>query len=367
MTDRSIDGILRLARPEILALEPYRHASADHSLQRLHANESPWPPPFADDGAGGTATGAATGTPLNRYPPPQPRELSTALGRAWGVEADQILIGRGSDEGIDLLTRAFCAAARDRVVLCPPTFGMYAVAARIQGAAVQAVPLRAEDGFSLDVPGIVAAIDAGAKIVWLCTPNNPTGNALHRRDIETLLDASAGRALLVVDEAYAEFSDAPPWTLEVARHPQLVTLRTLSKAHGLAGARVGAVVAHPEIIALLRRIVPPYAVPGPTLDAALAALTPATLAVTQARVLSLIAERQRLATGLSRLAVVRKVWPSDANFLLVDFDDAGAALGRLHAAGVLVRDFRGYHGLGEALRLTVGTPGQNDLMLRSLA
>jgi histidinol-phosphate aminotransferase len=362
MTEPAVERLLQLARPEILALDPYRHASADHSLHRLHANESPWEPPFA-----AAAPHGSSRTPLNRYPPPQPPELAAALARAWGVEPDQILIGRGSDEGIDLLTRAFCAAGRDTVVVCPPTFGMYAVAARIQGAALHAVPLRTEDGFAPDVPGITAAIEAGAKIVWLCTPNNPTGDALPRRDIETLLGACAGRALLVVDEAYAEFTGTAPWTLEVSRHPQLVTLRTLSKAHGLAGARVGAVVAHPAIIALLRRIVPPYAVPGPTVDAALAALSPAALAVTAERVRALVAERRRLAAGLSGLPGVRKVWPSAANFLLVDFDDAGTALGRLHAARLLVRDFRGHHGLGESLRLTVGTPAQNDLLLRSLA
>ena len=220
MTADDIGRVLALARPEILALDPYRHASADHSLQRLHANESPWAPPFASETDAADATvPSRPRTPLNRYPPPQPPALAAALAEAWGVEARQILIGRGSDEGIDLLTRAFCAAGRDSVVTCPPTFGMYAVAARIQGAAVQAVPLRADAGFSLDVPGIVAALDAGAKIVWLCTPNNPTGNALARGDIEQLIQASAGRALLTIDEAYAEFADAPAWTREVARHP----------------------------------------------------------------------------------------------------------------------------------------------------
>lgn len=357
MSTGGIDQILALARPEILALEPYRHASADHALQRLHANESPWAPPTA----GGSST------PLNRYPPPQPPELIAALAEVWGVRPDQVLLGRGSDEGIDLLTRAFCTAGRDAVVICPPTFGMYAVAARIQGAAVHAVPLRADRGFALDVDGVIAAIGSGAKIVWLCTPNNPTGNALARDDIHRILAAAAGCTLVVVDEAYAEFQGSPPWTLQIAHHPELVTLRTLSKAHGLAGARVGAVIAHPQIIALLRRIVPPYAVPGPTLDAALAAAAPAVLAVTQARIETLITERRRLADGLAALAGVRKVWPSDANFLLVEFVSAGDALARLHAAGLLVRDFRGYHGLGETLRLTVGTPTQNDLMLRSLA
>lgn len=360
MSDPDIGQVLALARPDILALEPYRHASADHALQRLHANESPWEPSSA-------AAAAPPRSPLNRYPPPQPPALVAALARTWSTGIDQILVGRGSDEGIDLLTRVFCAAGRDRVVVCPPTFGMYAVAARIQGAGVHEVPLRRDPDFALDVPGVISALDGGTKIVWLCSPNNPTGGALADADIAAVLDAAAGRAMVVVDEAYAEFIAGRSWTVDAGRPPHLVTLRTLSKAHGLAGARVGAVIAHPQVIALLRRVVPPYAVPGPTLDAALAALTPPALAVTRERTAVLVAERERLAARLALVAGVRCVHRSEANFLLVEFEDAGTALSRLQAAGLLVRDFRGYQGLGETLRLTVGTPDQNELMLRSLS
>ena len=283
------------------------------------------------------------------------------------MSAEQILVGRGSDEAIDLVTRAFCAARIDSVVVCPPTFGMYAVAARIQGAAVRRVPLDASRGFAPDLAGIRSALDAGAKLVWLCTPNNPTGTAIARADVEAVLAAAAGRALVIVDEAYGEFTDGPSWTQEVARHPGLATLRTLSKAHALAGARVGAIVAAPEIVALLRRIVPPYAVPGPTLRASLAALQPAALAVTAERIALLRRERERLAAALAALPTVTKVWPSTANFLLVEWRDAADALARLRAAGLVVRDFRAYDGLGQALRLTVGTPAENDRMLEVLA
>jgi histidinol-phosphate aminotransferase len=226
--------------------------------------------------------------------------------------------------------------------------------------------LLAEQGFAFDLPGIRRALDQGPKIVWLCSPNNPTGNALASADIEAVLAAASGRAVVVVDEAYVEFTGETPWTLAVARYPHLITLRTMSKAHGLAGARLGALIAHPDIIGLLRRIVPPYAVAGPTLDAALAALSPASLAVTTARIGELVRERGRLAAALSRSKRVRRVFPSDANFLLVQFDDAGAALQSLQDSGVLVRDFRRQSRLVEALRLTVGTPVQNDLMIRSL-
>ena len=353
-----IEAVLALAREDIRALEPYKNASWEPGFTRLHANESPWPPAFDTTADGGS---------LHRYPQPQPPELLQALAGAWAVDPSQLLVGRGSDEAIDLVTRAFCAAGRDSVVVCPPTFGMYAVAARIQGAAVRRVPLQAERGFALDVPGIRAAIDAGAKIVWLCTPNNPTGTAPVREDILAVLDAAVGRALVVIDEAYAEFAEGPCWTAQVTRYPQLATLRTLSKAHALAGARMGAIIAAPAVIALLRRIVPPYAVPGPSLRASLDAMRPDALAVTAERVSLLRRERARLAAGLAGCHGVARVWPSAANFLLVEWRDAGDALARLRAAGLLVRDFRGYDGLGQALRLTVGSPAQNDRMLEVLA
>ena len=228
--DADAAAVLQLARADIRALEPYRHASADRSLIRLHANESPWPPIAAPTGTVGA---------LNHYPPPQPPELLEALARAWGITPAQILVGRGSDEGIDLLTRAFCAAGQDSVVVSTPTFGMYAVAARIQGASILDVPLLAEQGFAIDLPGIRRALDQGPKIVWLCSPNNPTGNALASADIEAVLAAASGRAVVVVDEAYVEFTGETPWSLAVARYPHLITLRTMSKALGLAGARLG--------------------------------------------------------------------------------------------------------------------------------
>jgi histidinol-phosphate aminotransferase len=361
---RGIDAVLALAREDIRSLEPYKNASWEPTFTRLHANESPWPPAFdAEPAADGTPD---TGT-LHRYPQPQPPELLQALASAWEVDPAQVLVGRGSDEAIDLVTRAFCAAGRDSVVVCPPTFGMYAVAARIQGAAVRPVPLDAARGFALDVPGVCAALDAGAKIIWLCTPNNPTGTELAREDILAVLSAAEGRALVIVDEAYVEFTDGPTWTREVSRYPGLATLRTLSKAHALAGARMGAIVAAPEIIALLRRIVPPYAVPGPSLRASLAALRPDALAVTARRIAVLTAERERLVAALAVAPGVTRIWPSAANFLLVEWRDAAEALARLRAAGLLVRDFRGYGGLGQALRLTVGSPEQNDRMLEVLA
>jgi histidinol-phosphate aminotransferase len=344
---------LQLARPEILALQPYSHASWDPRLERLHANESPWRVPGDDSEAG-----------LNRYPEPQPRDLVAALAALYGVSPAQLLVGRGSDEAIDLLTRAFCAAGRDAVVVCTPTFGMYAVAARIQGAAVIDVPLCRDAGYGLDVAALKAALSPATKLVYLCTPNNPTGNELPEAQVLEVLRACEGRALVVVDEAYGEFATQPGHAARLAAHPHLVVLKTLSKAHGLAGARVGSLLASPAIVALLRKIIPPYAMAQPTVEAALKVLQPAAQAVSRSRVAATLAERERLAAGLAVLPAVLKVWPSAANFLLVEFRDAGAALAAIAAAGLLVRDFRGQ--IPGALRLTVGTPEQNERLLGSL-
>jgi histidinol-phosphate aminotransferase len=347
---------LALARPDIVALKPYAHAAWDPRLERLHANESPWRVP-----------GDASAAGLNRYPEPQPQALVEALAALYGVQPAQLLVGRGSDEGIDLLTRAFCTAGRDAVIVCPPTFGMYAVAARIQGAAVSSVPLRRDAGYALDLPAIRAALVPQVKLVYLCTPNNPTGNEIAEADVLAVLEACAGRALVVVDEAYGEFCGHAGHARRLAGFPHLVVLRTLSKAHGLAGARVGSLLAQPAIVALLRKIIPPYAMAQPTVEAALQALQPPAQAVARERIVATIAERARLAAALAPLPAVVRVWPSAANFLLVEFRDAGAALRAIMDAGLIVRDFRGTAGLGEALRLTIGTPEQNDRLLRSLA
>ncbi len=188
-------GILALARPDIVALKAYSHASWDPAFERLHANELPWRAETDRSQAG-----------LNRYPEPHPHVLARRLAALYDVPDEQLLPGRGSDESIDLLVRGFCRAGVDNVVICPPTFGMYAVAARIQGAEVREVPLLPGRGFALDTAGVLAACDTNTKIVFLCSPNNPTGNAMEPGAIEQLLRTLANRSLVVVDEAYIEFS-----------------------------------------------------------------------------------------------------------------------------------------------------------------
>ena len=349
-----MSNILALARPDIIALKAYSHASWDPAFERLHANELPWRAETDRSLAG-----------LNRYPEPHPQVLAQRLATLYGVKEQQLLPGRGSDESIDLLVRGFCRAGVDNVVICPPTFGMYAVAARIQGAAVREVPLLRESDFSLDAARVLKACDANTKIVFLCSPNNPTGNAMAPAAIEQLLAALTDRALVVVDEAYIEFSGDRSLTTELARFPNLVVLRTLSKAYGLAGARVGSLIAAPEIVALLGKVIPPYSIPQLTIEAVLATLGEGQLAIQRERVAQVRAERDRLSAALASCKPVQKVWPSVANFLLVDFAAPDAVLNATRNANLLIRDMRSVS--PQSLRITVGTIEQNDRLIRSLA
>lgn len=347
-------SVLDLARPEIRTLQPYSSArmEADGGQIMLNANESAWEP-MGEAGAG-----------CNRYPDPQPAALLQALAALYGVQREQLFVGRGSDEAIDLLVRAFCRAGQDAIVIQPPTFGMYAVCARIQNAAVIEAPL-AED-FSLDIPALLAAITPAVKLVFLCTPNNPSGRSIARADIEQVAQALAGRALLVVDEAYIEFSDQASAIALIGRYEHLAVLRTLSKAWALAGARIGSLVAHPDVIALIRRIMPPYPLPSPCVAAALAALSSSGQAAARAHIAIVREQRAFMCRSLIEQPGVREVLPSDANFLAVRFEDAGVVYQRLLQAGIVVRDVRRYPRLQDALRITLGAPDENAKVLAVL-
>jgi histidinol-phosphate aminotransferase len=347
-----VSWVADLARPEIVALQAYEPASSDPSLTRLHANELPWK---------GAADTSALG--LNRYPEPQSQALLQILAALYDAPVDTVLAGRGSDEMIDLLVRAFCHARRDAVVVCPPTFGMYAVAAHIQGARVIAAPLRREQGYTLDQGAVRDGCRADTKIVFVCSPNNPTGNLLSEACLLELADALHDHALLVVDEAYLEFTGRASMARHRARYPNIAVLRTLSKAHGLAGARCGTLIAHPEVIGLVKKVLPPYAVSQLSIEAVLAALEPGQLARRVEMIAAIRAERTQLAGALGALSGVTHVWPSEANFLLVEFADAAQALERARRAQLLVRDARHYPGLQHALRVTVGTAAENARLL----
>lgn len=346
--------VATVARPEIVALEAYQAATWDPRLTRLHANELPWRA-MADDSSWG----------LNRYPEPQSRALVQRLAHLYGVPTGSVLATRGSDEGIDLLVRAFCRAGRDAVLVCPPTFGMYAVSARIQGAQVISVPLRVLDGFALQPEAVLGAWTPETKLVFLCSPNNPTGNLLDSGAVLGLARALTARTLVVVDEAYVEFAGSDSLAQHLPECPNLVILRTLSKAHGLAGARCGAVLADPDVTGLLRKIIQPYAIPQLTVEAVLRVLEPGQLKGFVLRTARIRKERSRIAQALSTLPSVTRVWPSAANFLLAEFTDPGEALGRARAARLLVRDARTHSTLPAALRITLGTREQNNRLLRA--
>jgi len=347
-------SVLELARAEIRALVPYSSARMEAAGGELllNANESAWAP-FGD-----------AGLDCHRYPDPQPDALVEQLAGLYGVRAGQVLVGRGSDEAIDLLVRAFCRAGEDAILVQPPTFGMYAVCARVQHAAVVEAPLAAD--FALDVDAVLAALTPAVKLVFVCAPNNPAGAGVPREAIERLAQQLAGRALLVVDEAYVEFADGASAAGLLDRHEHLAVLRTLSKAWALAGARIGCLLAHTDVVALLRRILPPYPLPRPCVAAALQALSPAGQAAARERIGIVRAERSRVAEALQGLAGVRAVLPSQANFLTVRFDDAMAAYRQLFQAGIVVRDVRRYPGLHDALRITLGTPQENGRVLAVL-
>lgn len=351
-----MNHIHALARPELLNLKPYAHAAWLPSLTRLHANEAPWRP-SGDTGALG----------LNRYPEPQPAALLARFATLYGVPAANILATRGSDEGIDVLSRLFLRAGSDAILQCTPTFGMYQVAARIQGAEVIEVPLERADGWRLDPERLLAAWTPQIKIVYLCSPNNPTGNLLAPAVIAAVCAALAGKAVVVVDEAYIEWTTTPSVTAWLDRYPTLAILRTLSKAHALAGARVGALIAAPELIDLARRIIPPYCLSQPTIEAALRALEPLELTASRRKLDALLGERDYLRAGLAGSRLVERIWPSDTNFLLVESPDGDAFMRASIQGGLIVRDLRANPALPQALRVTVGTRQENDALLASLA
>lgn len=349
-------SVLELVRDDLRDFGGYSSARKEAKGGRilLNANESPWP-----------AAGDALG--LNRYPDPQPAQLLERLAKLYAVSADRLLVGRGSDEAIDLLVRALCPAGASSVLVSPPTFGMYEVCARVQGAAVLRVPLQRERDFRLDVETVLAALREDTRIVFVCSPNNPTGQSVDSASLDQLAQALCGRAVLVIDEAYAEFAPASTAIGLAQQFDHVAVLRTLSKAYALAGARIGSLIADPGLIRVLRALMAPYPLPLPCVQAALSALQPGALALAQSRVGLIQQERQRLSRRLRELPVVKQVWASDANFVLVAFADAAAIYQRALAAGIVLRAPAAASGLGDCLRISIGTPEENDAVLRLLA
>ncbi|HUR11047.1 MAG TPA: histidinol-phosphate transaminase [Flavitalea sp.] len=339
----------QLIRPNIKILEPYSSARDEFTGQAkvyLDANENSF------------------GSPLtkwyNRYPDPHQWKVKEKLSAIKGVPVPQIFLGNGSDECIDLLFRVFCEPAIDNVLICPPTYGMYEVTARINNVDVKKVNLT--PNFQLDLPAIEKAIDDHTKMIFLCSPNNPTGNNLSLEAIEAILNNYFG--LVVVDEAYINFSRYHSLSKLLPEYPNLVVLQTLSKAWGLAALRLGIAFSSGEICSLLSRIKPPYNISQSTQDLVLEALE--NVDQVNNMILEIVEQRKVLAEALNNVPRVQTVYPSDANFLLVKISDARACYEFLLKKGIVVRDRSRVILCDDCLRITVGTPLENQELIASI-
>ncbi len=346
-------SIVDLARPEIRELRPYAAAQQVDGTIRLNANESPLANPVDH-----------FRRPLNRYPEVRPAALTASMARRFGCADDEILVTRGSSEAIDLLVRCFCRAGTDSIVTTTPSFSMYEHYARIQGARFVGVPTRPERDFEIDVEDLLGACDANSKLLFVCSPNNPTGTTLPFADLRRLLEARAEASAVVVDEAYIEFADEDSALRLLPTYPNLVVLRTLSKALGFAGARCGAVIGRAPVIRMLSAIQAPYALSTPVVECVEDALGGAQLEAAGAAVRAIVDERERLARALGAYPFVRKVWPSSANFLLVQVDDADQVMHRCEQHRILLRHFGGE--LSDCVRISVGSADENALLLQAL-
>ncbi len=304
------------------------------------------------------------GSPLtkwyNRYPDPLQLKLKEKLSAIKGVPMENTFLGNGSDECIDVLQRAFCEPGIDNIIICPPTYGMYEVSANINNIAIKKVPLT--PAFQLDLPAIEEAVDDHTKMIFLCSPNNPTGNSLDREEIEIVLNNYFG--LVVIDEAYINFSRFRSFTQELKDYPNLVVMQTLSKAWGLAALRIGMTFASEEIIQVMNKIKPPYNINQASQELAMQALDEVDQVNTMIK--DIVEQREVLRNALASLPIVQKIYPSDANFLLVKVVNAKAIYDYLLTEGVVVRDRSRVILCEGCLRITVGTPDENVTLVELL-
>ncbi len=304
------------------------------------------------------------GSPLpanyNRYPDPLQLDVKDAISKIKGVPIENTFLGNGSDEAIDLLFRAFCNPGKDNVIILPPTYGMYEVSAGINDVEVRKVNLTPD--FQLDLEKIAETIDTNTKMIFICSPNNPTGNSLNRTDIETILANFKG--LVVIDEAYINFAKQKTFIQELTEYANLVVLQTFSKAWGLAALRLGMAFSSTHVIDILNKVKPPYNINQATQDLALVALQ--NIQQVNEWIKLTVNERDRLGNALSRLENVEKVYPSDANFILVKIEDAHNIYNQLVEQGIIVRDRSKVVLCDDCLRITVGTVEENNQLLTAL-
>ncbi len=344
--------VFQLARENIRQLQPYSSARDEFSGQAkifLDANENAYGAPLE------------SAENFHRYPDPHQRRLKEALSRLYGLPPEQIFLGNGSDEAIDLLFRVFCRPQTDRVLLTPPTYGMYEVCAQINDVPVEKVPLKPD--FSLNLPALQQALRPPVKLMFLCSPNNPTGNAFPRSAVESLLKSFHG--ILVVDEAYIDFAEEKTVFPLLGKYAHLVILRTFSKAWGSAKIRLGMAFGSPQVISLLNKIKMPYNVSGLTQEAALKLLE--NKVQRDEQIARILEQRQRLSRELRGFSFVKHVYPSDTNFILLRVTDPKALYRFLMEKGIIVRDRSSVLHCADCLRITVGTEGENDQLLRILS
>jgi histidinol-phosphate aminotransferase len=341
--------IASLLRPHLRQLQPYTSARDEYSGSEgvfLDANENPF--------------GSSTSQDFNRYPDPYQTALKQEIAKIKGANPAQIFLGNGSDEAIDLLFRAFCNPGQDNVILLPPTYGMYGVSAAINGVEVRNVPLTPD--FQLQPEKILSAVNAHSKILFLCSPNNPSGNAVKREDILFLLENFPG--IVVVDEAYIDFSEGASLLTVLDRHPNLLVMQTLSKAWGLASLRLGMAFASPELIRVLNQIKPPYNISGLTQETVLSALQ--NKGKVDEFIQLILEERKFLQKELERLPYILRVHNSDANFLLVQFEHPNQVYEDLVKEKIIVRNRSSVLHCAGCLRITVGTREESIALLQAL-
>ena len=334
----------KLVRPNIWDLKPYSSARDEFNGSAsvfLDANENPY-------------------EPYNRYPDPLQWELKDRIAELKDVDRNSIFLGNGSDEPIDLVIRAFCDPGIDTIVSIAPSYGMYEVAANVNNVEFRKVELTAD--FELDADKLLEEVDEWVKVIFLCSPNNPTGNSLNRDEIYKILTDFEG--IVVLDEAYIDFSAEPSFLPELKKFPNLIVLQTLSKAWGAAGLRLGMAFASPEIIAILNKIKYPYNVNMLTQKQALELLNNEGQMLEQLR--RIMSERIRLQAALPELPIVQKMYPTDANFILVNVGKADSVYNKLVKKGVIVRNRNNVTLCNGCLRITVGTPEENDALLKAL-
>lgn len=340
-----------LARENVRALTPYQSARrlGGQGDVWLNANEYPQPVPYQ-----------LTQQTLNRYPECQPASVIRRYATYVGLQPEQVLVSRGADEGIELLIRAFCEPGQDAILFCPPTYGMYSVSAETLGVERRVVPTK--ENWQLDLPAIAENL-ADVKLVFVCSPNNPTGNLVNTTDMRQLLQLTAGKALVVADEAYIEFCPQATLVELFKEFPHLVILRTLSKAFALAGLRCGFTLASSTIINLLLKVIAPYPLPTPVADIAAQALSEEGLAQMRARVEEINRNRRFLVNKLMHCDCVDQVFDSQANYLLVHVIDSAQVFKTLWDKGTILRDQNNMPGLAGCLRITVGTLSECEYLI----